>query len=202
MQDKAQNRTIFLCTWVTRIAYLNLLWLFFSLVGLLVFGIMPATTALHAVLRKLLSGEECDIKPTFWSVYQSEWGRSNLVGGAFFLGFVFFATDTYFAFQDGSLLAQILVLPLSSLALYCLGCLLLSFSVLCHFDFNSIEAIRFTMALTIGKPAFSFSVLVAWIGTFWAVSHFWIVGLYISAVFPAIYTMNYFLEFFPKPNRA
>lgn len=44
--------------WITRFAYLNLLWIAFSLVGLGVVGFFPATAAMFAVVRKWVHGEK------------------------------------------------------------------------------------------------------------------------------------------------
>ena len=40
------------------LAYINAIWIRFSLVGLVAFGIFPATTAMFAVSRKLIQDEE------------------------------------------------------------------------------------------------------------------------------------------------
>ncbi len=42
--------------WITKIAYLNLLWLGFTLLGLIIFGIFPATAATFTVARKWVTG--------------------------------------------------------------------------------------------------------------------------------------------------
>ncbi len=44
--------------WVTKFAYLNLLWIAFSLLGLGLFGLFPATAAMFAVVRKWINGEK------------------------------------------------------------------------------------------------------------------------------------------------
>ncbi|PAV31158.1 hypothetical protein CIL05_00415 [Virgibacillus profundi] len=67
--------------WVTRFAYVNLLWVAFTLLGLVLFGFMPATTAMFGVVRKWVRGEEdAPIFPTFWKVYRDEFLRSNVIG--------------------------------------------------------------------------------------------------------------------------
>ncbi|MGY0702716.1 DUF624 domain-containing protein [Bacillus subtilis] len=54
--DGSLGRMLRFCEWIMRFAYTNLLWLFFTLLGLGVFGIMPATAALFAVMRKWIQG--------------------------------------------------------------------------------------------------------------------------------------------------
>jgi uncharacterized membrane protein YesL len=55
------------CEWVTRLAYLNLLWIMFSLAGLVVFGVMPSTIAMYTVTRRWLT-EDVDI-PIFKYIF-------------------------------------------------------------------------------------------------------------------------------------
>ncbi|WP_045514978.1 DUF624 domain-containing protein [Neobacillus niacini] len=46
-----------ICQWITRLAYINLLWLFFMSVGLFVFGAAPSTAAMFTIMRKWIKGE-------------------------------------------------------------------------------------------------------------------------------------------------
>lgn len=71
-----------ICEWVWRLAYINLLWIFFSLVGLILFGVVPATFAMFAVLRKWVMGEK-DIRVfrTFWDSYRVDFWKTNFLGG-------------------------------------------------------------------------------------------------------------------------
>src|SRR5690625_1422043 len=67
--------------WIVRIAYINVLWIFFSLVGLLIFGFFPAITAMFAVIRKVIRTErEITVFKTFWESYKSEIFTANIIG--------------------------------------------------------------------------------------------------------------------------
>lgn len=79
--DGSLGRMLRFCEWIMRFAYTNLLWLFFTLLGLGVFGIMPATAALFAVMRKWIQGQDnVPVLKTFWQEYKGEFFRSNLLG--------------------------------------------------------------------------------------------------------------------------
>lgn len=79
--DGSLGRMLHFCEWIMRFAYTNLLWLFFTLLGLGVFGIMPATAALFAVMRKWIQGQDnVPVLKTFWQEYKGEFFRSNLLG--------------------------------------------------------------------------------------------------------------------------
>jgi uncharacterized membrane protein YesL len=67
--------------WAMKLAYLNLLWILFTILGFGVFGIMPATVATFTIARKWLRQEE-DIRigKTFFSTYKKEFLKSNGIG--------------------------------------------------------------------------------------------------------------------------
>ncbi|MRI64914.1 DUF624 domain-containing protein [Gracilibacillus thailandensis] len=67
--------------WVTRFAWLNMLWIAFTLLGLIFFGIMPATIAMFAVVRKwVLKEYDVPVFETFFKQYKSNFLRANLFG--------------------------------------------------------------------------------------------------------------------------
>ncbi|WP_046176297.1 YesL family protein [Domibacillus indicus] len=67
--------------WLMKLAYLNLLWLLFTLAGGFVLGFFPATTSMFGVIRKLIMGnEEQPIFKMFWQMYKKEFIRSNRLG--------------------------------------------------------------------------------------------------------------------------
>ncbi|WP_339147499.1 MULTISPECIES: YesL family protein [unclassified Sutcliffiella] len=66
---------------IARLAYLNLLWIGFTLLGGIVFGIMPATIAVYAIIRKWRQGEnDLPIVKAFWRFYKREFVKANLLG--------------------------------------------------------------------------------------------------------------------------
>ncbi|MBD1379461.1 YesL family protein [Metabacillus arenae] len=71
--------TLFL--WVTKLAYLNGLWILFSLIGLVIVGLFPASVAMLTICRKWLHGESTlPIFKTFVKTYKSALLSSNLLG--------------------------------------------------------------------------------------------------------------------------
>lgn len=75
------SRINILLTWITRLAYLNGLWLIFSLLGIVIIGFFPATVAMMTVCRKWLKGEEdFSIFKTFHVTYKTSLLHSNLIG--------------------------------------------------------------------------------------------------------------------------
>lgn len=76
---KLLSKYTHIANWAFNIAYLNILWILFTLVGLFIFGIFPATAAMFAVVRKwLFLGErDFNIFKTFWSFYRKDFFKLN-----------------------------------------------------------------------------------------------------------------------------
>lgn len=67
--------------WIMRLAYLNILWILFTIIGFIVFGFMPATVALFTVIRKWIHREvDVPVFQTFLNSFKSEFKKANLFG--------------------------------------------------------------------------------------------------------------------------
>ncbi|WP_221567162.1 YesL family protein [Alkalihalobacillus sp. TS-13] len=81
MQLGLLSGTIYnMCNWFARLAYINFLWIFFSLLGLGIFGFFPSTIAMFATLRQFLLKNNPPVFKTFWIYYKEEFFRSNKIG--------------------------------------------------------------------------------------------------------------------------
>ncbi|TPE70354.1 YesL family protein [Halalkalibacterium halodurans] len=67
--------------WIVQIAAINLLWFYYTLIGLCIGGVFPATLAALGVSRKWIMGNtDINIRKTFKQIYREEFLRSNLMG--------------------------------------------------------------------------------------------------------------------------
>ncbi|ADU29616.1 YesL family protein [Evansella cellulosilytica] len=88
------------CEWFMKLAYLNVLWILFSLLGLIVLGVAPATTAMNTIIRQwFLGNDSIPIFKSFWITYKAEFLRSNLffvaltvIGFILYIDFIFLST--------------------------------------------------------------------------------------------------------------
>jgi uncharacterized membrane protein YesL len=72
--------------WIMRLAVVNGLWILFSLRGLIVGGIFPATVAALGVSRKWIMGDkEIKIWKTFKQIYRQEFFGANIMGWVLFI---------------------------------------------------------------------------------------------------------------------
>src|SRR5690625_2503870 len=115
---------------IAKIVYINLLWIVFTLAGLIVFGIFPSTIALLVCFKKWLSKnvDENDfpIFKTFFRIYKDEFLKSNRMGILFIIiGFILYIDIAYIAqFQSG--LMRILTIVLISISIIYLYALIYS----------------------------------------------------------------------------
>lgn len=91
--------------WITNLVYLNLLWVFFTLIGLVVFGFMPSTLAMYKILKELLTGKEnIKIFSTYWKVYKSNFIKINIIGLIMVLiGSILVIDLNFFRAQSGTI---------------------------------------------------------------------------------------------------
>lgn len=84
--------------WILKVAYLNILWILFSFVGLGIFGIFPSTGAMFTIVQKWLRKDPVDkLFITFWKYYKAEFVSLNKFGLFFFLFGYFLVYDFIFS---------------------------------------------------------------------------------------------------------
>ncbi|GAB2537576.1 YesL family protein [Gracilibacillus alcaliphilus] len=70
-----------ICEWIMILVYINVLWVIFTLLGGVVFGVYPATLATFAVVKKWLKSEDdAAVFTTFFQSYKNNFIRANIVG--------------------------------------------------------------------------------------------------------------------------
>lgn len=139
--------------WITRLAALNLLWIGFTLLGLVIGGVMPATAAVFAVLRRwALHEESVAMMKRFWRAYRAEFWRSNLLG--YLLAAIGYLVYTDFAVARVQ--AGVVNLVLSIIFIVILICylvaLIYAFPLLVHLHLSIPGYLRWSLALGLGRP--------------------------------------------------
>lgn len=142
-----------ICIWVTRFVYLNLLWLLFIIVGLVVFGAIPATTSMFAVVRKWVMGEtEIPIFKTFWQSYRKEFIKANILGYLLILiGYILYIDLQYVRFEEGIFFRIIGLIILSMFFLYFIV-LLYVFPLFVHFETKTMQYLKWALIIGVTHP--------------------------------------------------
>ncbi|GAB2535091.1 DUF624 domain-containing protein [Gracilibacillus alcaliphilus] len=144
--------------WAAKLAYLNLLWIIYTLMGLLVLGAGPATVSLFTILRQMLRGNDHDpIWQTFHRTYRQEFWKANqlmipiyLVGGFIYLDFMFIQALPYSFLIDNIVFPALLLLTV--LFILAAGYL---FTAYVHVDVSSGIYIKYALVMIGLYPLFS-----------------------------------------------
>ncbi|MEJ6951050.1 YesL family protein [Natronospora cellulosivora (SeqCode)] len=98
--------------WVSRLVFLNLLWIFFTILGLGIFGFMPATLATFSQIYKWLDGKNnIKLLKEFWKDYKASFIRINLIGFVMIIiAFILYIDLSYFQERTGILFSFLTII--------------------------------------------------------------------------------------------
>ena len=151
-----------LTEWITRFAYVNLLWIGFSLLGLVVLGISPATLAMFTIIRKWIMGEsEIPVFQTFWNSYKKEFLKGNGLG-------IVIALLAYIIFIDLSYikLDTIIQIPLYLITFAIAMTILYIFPVYVHYNVTFFQLFKNAFFIMMMNPLASIMMLIGFVALF------------------------------------
>ncbi|HET7580723.1 MAG TPA: YesL family protein [Bacillales bacterium] len=139
--------------WIMLLAYANLLWILFTVVGVFIFGFFPSTVGLYSVVRKwILKGSDIPVWKTFWGAFRSEFIKANLVGFAFLLiGGVIYVDLKFFQHSGGPIFFILSYLFMMILIIYLMMWLFL-FPVYVHYELTVLQYIKQTFLIIFLRP--------------------------------------------------
>lgn len=149
---------------ILKLMYVNVLWILFTLVGLVAFGIFPATGAMFSTIKKITAEQEkTPIFRTFWKFYRKDF---LVLNGHFFIFlvvyyFIYFDIQFLMA-NEGKLTFLYPIVLLISISFSIT--LLFFFPVFTHFKLSFLQYIKqaFLIAVTnVKELLFIFLSLVA-----------------------------------------
>ena len=138
--------------WMIKLAYLNILWLGFSLIGILFFGLFPATAAMFTVVRKWMNGEKyVRIFHTFWGVFRKEFFILNGFSLLFFgVGYFLYYDLLFLQLNSGKL--QFLYPVIIFILIAYIITLLFFFPVYVHFELKFFQYMKQSFLIAITSP--------------------------------------------------
>ena len=146
--------------WAMRLAYVNILWFVFTLVGLFFFGLMPATAGMFAVVRKWVSGDT-DIKifQTFRKSYSKEFFKANLLGYLLAgVGYLLYIELQILRAQE-NMVYFVASYGVIALYLVLLIVLLYSFPIFVHFNVNALQNIKWAFVIGVIHPVLTIAMI-------------------------------------------
>ncbi|WP_277585295.1 YesL family protein [Psychrobacillus antarcticus] len=136
---------------IINLAYINILWIVFSIVGLGVFGLFPATTAMFAITRKLIIGEkDFKIFPAFWKYFKQDFLKAN--GFGIFILITIYLLYFDFKFVEQSNNFQFLIPILLFILISFIVTLIFLFPVYSHFKLRFFQYIKQSFLIAITSP--------------------------------------------------
>ncbi|MGI2329230.1 YesL family protein [Planococcus sp. YIM B11945] len=157
--------------WITRFAYLNLLWIIFTLFGGVVLGFFPSTTAMYAVARQWLKGEtDLPLFQMFWGYYRQEFWKSNLLGVFVTLITALIAADILFIQSNSNDLLSWTYAPLFAFMLLFALFLFYLFPSFVHYDVNVRSVIKNSFLLMLINPLNNLLILLTLVPLYYFMS--------------------------------
>lgn len=187
--------------WITRLAFLNVLWISFSVLGLGILGLFPSTAATFTVARRWVLGEtDIPIFKTFWRAYKKEFKNSNLLGYVVTVfGYILYL-DFLFINVAANNFATILTIPLLIVTiLYCLT-LIYIFPVFVHYDMKLPEVLKSSFFIMILNPLTTIVAVVGMLGIAFILWKFQGLALFFSLSIFSVTIMMPALRAFEKVN--
>ncbi|MCK0471999.1 YesL family protein [Halalkalibacter sp. APA_J-10(15)] len=141
---------------------LNILWLLFTVLGLVVITIFPATAALFSVTRDfILKTDQSAIFKPFLHSFKKEFLRANLIGYIFsFVGILLFVNLYILQQLDYTFFhLSLTVITLLICLIFSLSALMI-FPVLIHYDLKVWRYFQYAVFITIGRPLHSIMLLL------------------------------------------
>ncbi|WP_026672586.1 YesL family protein [Alkalihalobacterium bogoriense] len=179
-----------LCEWVVRLAYLHLLWVLFSLLGLVIFGVMPATVATYTVIRKWLRGDvDIPIFSTFFQTVKKEFFKANAFGLvlgtiAFVIYFDFILLQQVEGSVQSFIFASLLILVLLVSVM-----VVFLFPVYVHYEFSFFRYFQKAVLFGFVSPLYTLSILFSLIAVYYIFANIPGIFIFFGASLPAFIIM-------------
>jgi uncharacterized membrane protein YesL len=159
--------------WMIKIAFINFLWVCFSILGIIIFGIFPATIALFAVIRKWLMGEtDIPIFKNFWAFYKKDFLKSNFLGLMLVVIGITLYIDYQLLQQVSSNLIQWVYYLLLTITFMFIMTFLYTFPVFVHYDISVFQVMKKAFLIMIISPLSTIMIIAGSIILYFTMTNF------------------------------
>lgn len=148
-------------TLIMQLAYLQLLWISFTIMGLGVLGIFPATAAMFSVVRKWIMGEnDLPVLATFWKTYKTEFVKVNGLGLILVaIGWLLYVDYHFFTFGDSIGISILKVITLLVTYFFITTCIYF-FPIYVHYHYRFFEYIKYSLLYSLASPLKSAGIFI------------------------------------------
>lgn len=147
--------------WAAKLAYLNILWILFSIFGVIIFGFFPSTVTMFIVIRKWAQEGHNELSiQEYFQVFKREFLASNKLGLFFALiVFLLYINTQYMFFYDYGF-HQMLKLPLTIVMIVAGLMLFYVIPVYVHFHLKTWDVFKYALLLMITHPLYNIGMFV------------------------------------------
>ncbi|GAE29536.1 YesL family protein [Alkalihalobacillus hemicellulosilyticus] len=194
--DRALYRIL---EWITLFAYLNVIWICFTLAGGIVLGLFPATIAMFSIIRKWLQGDsDKPILATFWHYYKDEFWKSNRLGFLIYFVSLVVGFNSFFLYVNHDEQLSWALGPLLAGILLFFVFMFYIFPVYVHFDLNLFQIVKSAFQIMLISPVQTLFIIVS-LGAFYLIiTVIPAVGVIFGASFYSLITLLFALNAFQK----
>ncbi|RCW72005.1 YesL family protein [Saliterribacillus persicus] len=142
--------------------YVNFLWVSFTLLGLVVFGLGPSTVAMFSIFRKWAMGEKgLPVFKMYWQAYREEFMKTNgITLLLIFIGYMLYINMQYFEVPIPWLNMTIKALFIIVFFMY-LIMIAYFYPLYVHYDNKFYSYLKNALLITIYQPIRTFYLLAA-----------------------------------------
>lgn len=174
------NAVYTFCDWIARLAYINLLWILFTLSGFFVFGFFPATIAMLATLRQFIRKNHPPVFQTFWQYYKKEFFNSNKLGLIFVvIGLILFMNIRFLQSTSSDMSSFLFYSSIIMSGIY--------FLIICYTLASYVEVdqplgthLKNAFLITISNPLPSLFIIFGFAAVYFAVTYLSGLGFFFS----------------------
>lgn len=185
--------------WISRFAYLNLLWVLFTVLGGVIFGFFPSTISMFAIVREWLKGEtDLPLFRTFWKHYKNEFVKSNTLGIFVTAIGAIIVLDIWYIQSTNSELLTWTYLPLFAFMLLFIMFLFYLFPSFVHFNIKLRHVIKNSLFIMLINPITTLLISLSLLSLFYLISIVPAIGFIFGGSVYAFISMRFSLHAFQK----
>ncbi|MFD2656999.1 YesL family protein [Gracilibacillus thailandensis] len=139
--------------WISKVAYLNLLWIGFTLFGLVIVGLFPSTAATFSIVRKWVSGNtDIPLFKTFWKAYRQSLRQANILGYIIaIMGYILYLDFLFVTLVENDYL-MLLTIPFLFISIFLLLTSFYVFPVYVHYDMKLLQVLKSSFFIMVLNP--------------------------------------------------
>lgn len=144
--------------WITRLVVINVLWVFYTMMGLIIGGVFPATLSVLKIFRLWIMGDK---QVPIWSTFKQEYRRgfikSNIIGWILaFAGAILFLN--YLVIKSVGDINIVFYVAFYLLILFYINLVIWSFPQLTHYNGRIIHFFKNAIILGFGRLHYTIAI--------------------------------------------